>query len=290
MRKAFTLIELAIVLTIIGLLIGGSFKVLTVQRENAKIQRAKDDVIVAKEAIVGNTMRNGNTLPNANFFNKNLSPIKSNQHQLLYVYDANFTNVNVCAATTTTLSINSYKMVLPATTPPTEFLDKTLSDIAFVVVSESANANMQTASSVGGTLVNIHAPFIPRDDNTTAVNIVEPYDDVVEWMTLAQLQAKVGCGDKSLRIVNTSLPSTDINNTYRARIVIDGNYSTATVTCDFATNGDSSNDNNFTINNFLISNKSSVKKATTAGIVTADCNLTADGRTVSKRFAITVNP
>ena len=278
MRRAFTLIELSIVLTIIGLIIGGSFKVLKIQRENAKTTRAKDNVKVAKEAIVGYALTNNNRLPSVAYFNQNLSPTQNNQHQLFYTYEYNLRISNICAASKTEVTLTIYKH--KPSNPQQEIVSKKINNVAYFIASEGSNSVMQTASTTSGTKINVkvHAPSV-------LVNGFN-YDDVSDWMTLSQLQEKVGCTNNALRIVNSSLPSTDVDNSvnYNAQIVIDGNYSTPTSSsCTFSPT------NNFIYSqsDFTIKHKSS---ASTAGVVAVNCQMNADGKTVNKRFAITINP
>ena len=85
-KSAFTLVELSIVLIILGLLVGGSFKVLQIMRERAQTTRAQDDVKVAKEAIIGNAIVNSKTLPDGTFF-KNISPLSKviNAHYYMFM-------------------------------------------------------------------------------------------------------------------------------------------------------------------------------------------------------------
>ncbi len=190
-KSAFTLVELSIVLVIIGLLVGGSFKVLKIMRERAQISRAQDDVQVAKEAVIGNTVQNSNTLPSVTFFNQNLSPVKNNQHQLFYADDTNLENIDVCSFNTTNL-----KVVTPA---------RTIDNVAFVIASESSNHNMQTAIKDNGDgtfSVKTYDYSTKVDDNTSPVNIIDYYDDIVEWVTLAQLKEKLNCPQSGLKIIN----------------------------------------------------------------------------------------
>ncbi|ADN08072.1 type II secretion system protein [Sulfurimonas autotrophica] len=270
-KSAFTLVELSIVLVIIGLLVGGSFKVLKIMRDRAQTSRAQDDVQVAKEAVIGNTVQNSNTLPSVTFFNQNLSPIKNNQHQLFYADDTNLENIDVCSFNTTNL-----KVVTAA---------RTIDNVAFVIASESSNHNMQTAIKDNGDgtfSVKTYDYSTKVDDNTSPVNIIDYYDDIVDWVTLSQLQQEAKCSNNLLRIVNSSLPDTDTLNSasYQAKIVIDGNYSAPTAdNCTFSPT------NNFSYNNFSITNSGGA----TAGTVTVDCSVSADGKTVRKKFAITVN-
>jgi len=278
-KNAFTLIELSIVLVIIGLLIGGSFKIFQSMHDRAKVTRAKDDVQTAKNTILGYA-DTSNLLPSKANFDQNLSPIKSNQHQLLYVHDTALESKNICAFASTALSVKRDKQ---------DGTSVTISNVAFVIVSESANHNMQTKLDTSTNTVEIHKPYTKVDDQPNPVNIVEPYDDVADWVTLDQLKHDVNC--KSFRIANSSLPSTDTNSSknYNAKIILDGNYSNPTAaTCTFQNSASGSSNFQFNATNFLITNPTHA--AETAGEVSVDCNITADGITRQKTFAITVNP
>lgn len=268
-KSAFTLIELSIVLVIIGLLIGGSFKILKVMRERAQISRAQDDVQVAKQAVIGNTILNANLLPSASYFQTNLSPVKNNQHPLFYTDDTALEGTDICSFTTTNLSI-----VTPT---------NTISKVAFVVASEGANHNMQTAKI--SNQVNTYNYATKVDDNTSPVNIVDNYDDVVDWVTLPQLQQEARCQDNRLRIVNTSLPSADASTSYNVKIVIDGkNYSSPVLNCTFSP-FTGANGFIFDQNNFTITNSNTIAHTSTE----VDCNVTAQGaKSTSKKFNITV--
>jgi len=219
-KSAFTLVELSIVLVIMGLLVGGSFKVLQMMRERAQTTKAQDDVKVAKEAIIGNAIVNSKTLPDGTFFQEHLSPVKSNQHPLFYVYDSNLTQENICAFLVTDLSVVT----------PTQTID----NVAFVVASEGPNNNMQTAKhddDDGTFSVKTYKYETKVDDNKSPVNIVEYYDDVVEWVTLSQLQSRLECSRDPLRFLNGLLPSTTVGESYSATLYIENNISDITIDC-----------------------------------------------------------
>lgn len=216
-KKAFTLVELSIVLVIIGLLVGGSFKIMKMMRERAKVQEAKDSVLSAKNAVLGYVMTYPN-LPSGNEFQNDLSPIKNNQHPIFYVADTNLSIIDndVCTYNTTSL-----KVIDNGVTPA-----RTINDVAFVVVHEGADYNMQTALN-GSNEVHIYGAVNQVDDNTTPVDIVDFYDDVVEWVTLAELQQNVDCSQNRLVIINDYALPRDINsssNYIGANIYADGGY------------------------------------------------------------------
>ncbi len=279
-KNGFTLIELAIVLLIIGLLVGGSFKILKVMRDNSLIASSNQNTKAAVEAVIGNARLNNNTLPTKDFFQKNLSPLKNNERTpLLYADDPDLQNINICNFKVTNLSIKTPK--------------KTIKNVAFAIVSAGPNNNMQTAVQKNGNseYIQTYNYSTKVDNDPTPVNIKENYDDVVQWVTLAQLQQKLQCSDNPLRIVNNSLPSTNVLNAknYSASIVIDGNYTAPTSSsCSFnPTDGFIYNGQTFKITN----GGQNVKPTT----VSVTCSVTVNGGTsneqvAKKIFAITVNP
>lgn len=278
-RGGFTLIELAIVLVIIGLLVGGSFKILKVMRENSQIATSNQDTQAAVAAVIGNARLNNNTLPSNSFFQQNLSPLKNNQTTpLLYADDSALQNTNICNFKTTNLSIKT----------PT----KTIANVAFAVVSAGPNNNMQTAVQTKGgqDYIQTYNYSTKIDNSPTPINIKENYDDVIQWVTLPQLQQTLQCSDNPFRIVNTSLPSTDVANAqnYAATIVVDGNYTApSSSSCTF------SPDDGFVYNPQTLKITNTGKNVT-SGTVAVTCSVTVNGgtpnaQTAKKIFVITVN-
>lgn len=268
-RKAFTLIELAIALTVIGLMIGASFQAIKAMRERGKVTEAKEQIRAAKDAIMGYALKWPN-LPLGSEFQNDLSPVKNNQHPIFYAADTNLATINndVCAYTTTSLSV-----VDNGTNPV-----RTINNVAFVLVHEGANYNMQTALNGSGE-VHVYGADKKVDDNTTPVNIVDFYDDIVEWVTLDELQHNVRCSDTPLRIINNYLPSGIVDSPYSATIYVDGNYSTPTLNCV------PNSFNGLTYSNYTISGMPA-----SSGTFRIDCSVSADGRDASRAFAITIDP
>ena len=58
-QKAFTLVEVAIVLVIVGLAIGGILSSLSVQVEQQKLNETRNTINNVKEALLGYAMANG---------------------------------------------------------------------------------------------------------------------------------------------------------------------------------------------------------------------------------------
>jgi len=271
-KSAFTLIELSIVLVIIGLLIGGSFKILKVMRERAQISRAQDDVKTAKEAITG-YVQTTYKLPTSTVFDNTLSPVKNNQHPLFYTYGraAVSNSDNICSFIHTDLKVVTAE-------------GNDINDIAFVVASEAANHNMQTGltDNVDGTYsVKTYNYATKVDDNTSPVNIVENYDDVVDWVTLKQLQEEAGCARKPLAFINTTLPIANVGESYSATLYVENNVTSVSISCD------NNNDKNISFSDPSFSGTPDAP-----GTSQRVCTATEDGtdRNVTKTYVITVNP
>ena len=269
-RAAFTLIELAISLSIIGLMIGGSFQATKALRERTKIAEAKEQIKAAKDAVMGYVMEWPNLPSNADF-DTNLSPTVGNINPIFYAVDATLANINndVCAFNTTNLSVVD-NSVSPARTIP---------DIAFVVAHASANYNMQTALIANQ--VNIYAQFTKVDDNTTPINRVEPYDDIVSWVTLSELQRSVDCNARPFEFLNDRLPHGTFGTNYLATLYIENNISSVIIACtSLADHNISFSDPNFS------------GTPNPSGTVLFDCNATeaTTGRTITKKYLITIDP
>ena len=51
---------------------------------------------------------------------------------------------------------------------------------------------------------------------------VEPYDDILEWVTLNELRTKLECRGPPMTILNNEMPSGDTGSAYSAVIYVDG--------------------------------------------------------------------
>ena len=211
-QKAFTLIELAIVLVIIGVLMGGSASLFTMLTKRTKVTQTKQDLDAAVEAVVGYVATHG-YLPKQDEFPQVVRTNKDSWEQnFFYIPDSNLIDDDVCYRRTTDLNIIG---------------DKNISDVAFIIVSSGPNYNMQTALDASTTpnQVNIHRAYEPNvDDNATdrVGNRPEDYDDIARWVTLNELRIKAGCQGSQIKILNTTLPDGEVNQSYKATIYADG--------------------------------------------------------------------
>jgi len=220
-RSGFTLIELAIVLVIVGLLVGIGSGMVGVLTSAIKVRETRDSLDANMQAIASWASAN-NKLPDATvtgFVAVAKSPQDSWGRDFLYFYDvslntAPITKDTICGRRSTNLTVH--------TTDPVA----TINNVAFVVLSEADDAAVQTTLTATTTPV-VAATFngVPsgpsiakgsRGSATGTINIDPNNSDLVRWVTLDELRSKVGCQGAPLKIVNNELPFGNFSTQYAA--------------------------------------------------------------------------
>jgi len=238
-NKGFTLIELAIVLVIIGLLVGLGASLIGPLTKRTKYTETKETINAGVESIIGYAASNGR-IPTwgdytadttiDEFIEVVKNPNDSWAKPLYYFFESLLTsNDSVCNRKTTNLTL-----CRDAT------CTSRIQNLAFVVVSSSENYNPQTGivgtgCPGGQTCVGVYDVETPDiDDCTNAANCPnypagverisrpEPYDDIVKWVTLDELRIKAGCVGPQLKILNNELPSGKVGSAYSATVYADG--------------------------------------------------------------------
>ena len=222
-KNGFTLIELAIVLMIIGLVVGGGFKLLKSQREKEKLKEAKEYVKTAKANLVGFAMKNF-YLPDWGTFKESLSPINSPDLNKSFFYfpsddlvplDPNDPDVNICSFDSTSLKIQVYNDTN---------LVRTIDNVAFVVAAQGPNGNIQTNAQFDNTnsiwIVKTYIANSKRVDNNgyDYINQVDFYDDVVDYEKLESLQEEADCKDNRVKILNDASIDGNTTTIYQGKI------------------------------------------------------------------------
>jgi len=180
-KKSFTLIELAIVLVVIGILIGVGAGLIGILTKRVKYSENKESVKRAVEALKGYAIRFG-YLPNARlpqnynpsqedpaFNNVGVSGFDAYGKALLYIPAQELTNnsTDLCSLNGTSFSIVEK--------------GNTKKNIAFLVVSGNLNFNIQTNATIylqGQTGI---------DDFSYDFLRPEEYDDIVEYVSFFEL-------------------------------------------------------------------------------------------------------
>ncbi|WP_265823295.1 type II secretion system protein [Geovibrio ferrireducens] len=213
--KGFTLIELAIVLVIIGFALasGSSLLALAVKKKTAETDSAR--LVSAKNSLFSYSGFNG-VLPAQEGFAPAV-PYSSDfgGRPVVYIYDEALTSGDaVCRKKTARLEIRQCRNF-----GCTEYTQ--VKNIAFVTVSGGANANIQTGADEAG-IIRIYVQGDAADDWAADGTRAEGYDDISEWVTLGELQARSGCSASRLRILNNELPQARTGRSYSAKFFADG--------------------------------------------------------------------
>lgn len=221
--KGFTLIEIAIVLIILGFLIGLGASLVGVLTKRAKLTEAKEIVNAAVESVIGFAARE-NRLPLSTEFTQIVrNPYDPWNKPLVYFVDLNLTsNPNnpsegICGKRTSNLVV-----CLDAT------CTNRIENVAFIVVSGGPNYNVQTGSNAtscpsGKTCYIVYTQGTPNIDGYP-YDLARPeeYDDVVKWITLEEMRIKIGCQGAQLKILNNELPYGYVGSQYSATVYAQG--------------------------------------------------------------------
>ena len=188
-RKGFTLIEVAIVLVILGLIIGLGIPMLRMLVKQNKLTQDRTLVKEAKEALIGYAFAHGGfpapvnkngyrTLPAS----KLGVPSRDAEGQSI-IYDVNDTLTDDATGGNLTTFCNNVKSAISSNQKPQiQYSDGTKKSVAFVVISRGSNyklddLNNNAAKSTGGTRI------YDSDDHPYS----KDYDDIVVSYSLEEL-------------------------------------------------------------------------------------------------------
>jgi prepilin-type N-terminal cleavage/methylation domain-containing protein len=224
-QAGFTIIEVAIVMVIIGLIVGFGASLIGPLSIRAKRIESTQIIDAGAAAIIGHATANQGVLPTAAQFDTIIK--KRNDawtRPVQYIYDAALadgdpTTGDLCTRRTTRLTLRQ----CPDTTCSAPVA---VDNVAFLVLSGAENFNNQTAGSLavtGVTTIDVYANGVDGVDGYTAdLNRTEPYDDIVQWATLNELRSKIGCRGPQLAVLNNELPGGRTSSPYSALVYVDG--------------------------------------------------------------------
>ncbi len=251
-ERGLTLIELAIVLVVIGVLLGLGASVIGVLIKRNKYVESREIVSANLEGIVGYAIANSRLPSSETELTGSIRSARDSYGKYtMYVYSGNLDDSSgvICSATSTNITLR----IGCADTACTSY-EQEVPNVAFLVVSGDGNYNIQTwhsslTSVSSGTVVigradtavtlHVYSYGLSVDDYTGDVNRSEPYDDIVKWVSLYELKPKAGCtgggGGSGGGSGSCTYSAIQITNTSGSTFY----YSTSSVTCQLWSNGSS---------------------------------------------------
>lgn len=323
--KAFSLLEMALVMVIIGVLLSGGITLFNIFYKKSKISQAEELVDSVYESLIASASRSLclDVPSDANEKAANLLPPNIQQRQdpflkyirYFYAPELNGSDPAKCSKNNTINNICGRKYVnfaIEICKDESCSSKEVVDNVAFVIISGGWNKNVQVDYPVNidvdrGTTVTVQGLRIhfnyannkdgyfyssqPYDDP----NRPEEFDDIVKYVKLEQLQAKIQCENAKLKITTDNLPPAHQNMDYTATIDADGgipfitggkykwSVQNTTLPAEFSLSPSSGNQ----ADKFLITKTSS----TCPGNYSIQVGVEdSDGNKVSKTFSLVVLP
>ena len=233
-QKGFTLVEMAIVLVVIGLLVGMGAGMIGPLTTMSKVRESREVVESDITSIIGWAASN-NRLPDATtntatYFTNALKSVNDTWgNPVYYLYSCpfgegaasayctdafSFSKDTICGRKTTSLRI-----ITPTTT---------IQNVAFVLMSDMYDSVQTTLDGnlttlIGGTITTTAVPntvitrsgaVSPRVGTLATITLDANNSDIVRWVTLDELRSKIGCQGAQLKIVNNELPYGYVGSSY----------------------------------------------------------------------------
>jgi type II secretory pathway pseudopilin PulG len=222
--EGLTLIEVAIVLVILGLLLGLGAGLVSMLTKRAKIIESRETVDSAVEALISYAA--GNKCLTENKTQANVRKTTDAWNQPLFIRVANELLPGQCSISTGTIcDRKSTSLTVKICSDSACTSNQPIYNVAFVVASKGPNYNLQIMN--GTNEIRVYAPGLQVDSYSGTYggvpdpNRVEEFDDIVKWVTLDELRTKMGCS-MQIRIINNELPYGFENNPYRATVFAEG--------------------------------------------------------------------
>lgn len=247
-RKGFSLVEMAVVLIIFGLVLASASSILTLFVNKGGAERTRKMMEANKNALFSiaaseqypylmDTATDDMTAGEMNAELSDLSyPKDAYGRDFLLILDSalGYTDAKdeleyspICGTDSTTMTLricNASGDIATVCDESSEYSE--VSDVAFVLVSGSVNKNIQTDLNTSDNSVTVYYQGQDgADDHPYGVSgsqTAQQYDDIVDWVTLPELRAKAGCDPQKLRLLDSSMPVVQEGEDYNFSIYAEG--------------------------------------------------------------------
>lgn len=194
-RKAFTLLEVAFVLVVVGLLVTGGLSFYSVISKVNRNNELRQQLNFCKEAIIGSFLSSSQYMLPANGANYSISgnlciSRTSDINFIRYIpyFSLSGSSVNLCSQTP---SANLIRLVICNDAGCSS--GETINDVAFVLISPGVNDNVQVSLNQTNREVRVYRRSVTVDGFTLDFSRNEEFDDIYMYETLNTLRAKAGC-------------------------------------------------------------------------------------------------
>jgi len=227
--KGFSLIEMAIVMVIFGLVLASASSILTLFVNRGGAEKTRQMIASDKSALISSVQK-GKKLPIQSAFSTSVSyPQDSFNHQFFYYADpildktmsgwnlVDLTDINtVCGSgyTNTEVWICNNANCADAA----DYVK--ISNIAFVIASGGENKALQTINNNG--IIRVYPQGTDAIASNSDTDLKMKYDDIVDWMSLDELRSKVGCEGESIKFVTQTMPYAKKGTAYSVRLYVEG--------------------------------------------------------------------
>ncbi len=220
-NQGFSLVELAIVLIIVGLILGMGMGMMGPLQTRVRVNETRESVSANIESVMASAASN-NRLPDLVAYpTVAKAPNDAWGQGFIYLYDSNLSPAAAATTKDTICGRKTTPLLLTTANPAA-----TISNVAFVIVSKGDDTTTQ--STLNGTLNGAAINGIVTATGRATGTITQDPDssDILRWVTLDELRSKIGCQGAQLKILNNELPY-GTTTSYQTVLSADGGVSFA---------------------------------------------------------------
>ncbi len=184
--QGFTLVEIAVVLVIVGLIVGTLAPLMMSMIKRDKLKSGREVIQRARDEVIGYAMINGGLLPG------NISAISHNRdpwgNDIFLIIAPGLSSTDVCSVNATSLAVILYDASSGCSTGSIK------ANIACIIGSKGPDYNRQISDPNSSNQVGIldygcTGDLYPADNGGSPSN--RPFDDIYEYLSLSEVKARV---------------------------------------------------------------------------------------------------